>query len=67
MVTAKLEEEPRAEGQELAKLSHLLSSHLVCSCEMAAAAALGCKVCERGTETECACCVFTYVCVTQLI
>lgn len=38
MVTAKLEEEPRAEGQELAKLSHLLSSHLVCSCEMAAAA-----------------------------
>lgn len=37
-VTAKLEEEPRAEGQKLAKLSHLLSSHLVCSCEMAAAA-----------------------------
>ncbi|RMB91895.1 hypothetical protein DUI87_31705 [Hirundo rustica rustica] len=45
MVTAKLEEEPRAEGQELAKLSHLLSSHLVCSCEMPAAAiSLVCKV-----------------------
>lgn len=67
MVTAKLEEEPRAEGQELAKLSHLLSSHLVCSCEMAAAAALVCKVCDRGTETECACCVFTYVCLMRLI
>lgn len=38
MVTAKLEEEPRAEVQELAKLSHLLSFHLICSCEMAAAA-----------------------------
>lgn len=68
MVTAKLEEEPRAEGQELAKLSHLLSSHLVCSCEMAAPAmSLVCKACECGTEMECACCVFTYMCIIQLI
>lgn len=68
MVTARLEEEPRAEGQELAKLNHLLSSHLVCSREMAAAAmSLVCKVCGCGTETECACCVFTHMCIIQII